>query len=34
MANVDIIKSKNSHNEKTPVKDFFLGRFFNFSFWV
>ncbi len=31
MANVGIVKSKNSNHEKTPVGGFFLGRFFSIS---
>ena len=31
MANVGIVKSKNSNHEKTPVGGFFLSRFFSIS---
>ena len=33
MVNVGIVKSKNLNHEKTPVRGFFLGRFFNFNLW-
>ncbi len=33
MTNVGIVKSKNSNHEKTPVRGFFLSRFFDFSLW-